>query len=384
MENKLRIVDGILIGCNNDMEKIEIPEGVTEIADMAFIYDMNIKSVVIPKTVKKIGYRAFCGCQSLTDVEIADGVKILGHYCFGGCTKLKTINLPKSVKSIGVGAFNECKILKTITIPDRITEIHEKTFNDCVKLECVNIPNNINTIGKSAFHNCSSLKNILIPDGVCEIHEDAFANSGLISVDFPKSLKRVGWYSFYNCYRLKEINFKYGVNLMICDGAFKNCPISKIKLPKSITYVGEDAFGFRKQTKSIKKGGKVTAYKAFHKHFVDMIDQKYDLYCLSRYYKEGETYVEPIAKLCNIGFHACLNPFDVFNYYNGSLENDMEIHEVTLEGCSGEMDNDSKICGTKITIGKKLSITDIAEIFNKQVENHFYNVKKITLKNKKL
>ena len=76
-------------------------------------------------------------------------------------------------------------------------------------------------------------------------------------------------------------------------------------------------------------------------------------------YKEGETYEEPKADLCEKGFHACLDPLDCLNYYNIC---DSVYREVELDDVSDQRDeDDTKVCGKKIRIGAKLSIKDIVK-----------------------
>ena len=78
--------------------------------------------------------------------------------------------------------------------------------------------------------------------------------------------------------------------------------------------------------------------------------------CRDFQYKEGETYeLNGEPKLCEKGFHACLNLIDVFNYYRGNIGQDIVVHEVELAGVSDERNTyDSKIVAKKITIGKRI------------------------------
>ena len=62
---KYEIIDGVGI----------IPEGTTEIENLAFLKCQNLKSVVIPNSVTKIGEYAFQGCTSLESIEIPNTVK---------------------------------------------------------------------------------------------------------------------------------------------------------------------------------------------------------------------------------------------------------------------------------------------------------------------
>lgn len=89
------------------------------------------------------------------------------------------------------------------------------------------------------------------------------------------------------------------------------------------------------------------AYKGFHK---DMICTPGNGTAFQ--YKEGETYEEPKADLCEGGFHACLDPLDCLSYYTLY---DSVYHEVELEGVSDQVDEcGTKVCGTKIKIGKRM------------------------------
>ena len=56
---------------------------------------------------------------------------------------------------------------------------------------------------------------------------------------------------------------------------------------------------------------KVIAYKGFNK----------DLTCRGFQYKVGKEYTEEKVSICNRGFHACENPFDVLNFYGDVLNN---------------------------------------------------------------
>ena len=56
------------------------------------------------------------------------------------------------------------------------------------------------------------------------------------------------------------------------------------------------------------------------------------------------------------GFHACTNPIDVFTYYPPATS---VYHEVELDDVSKGEEEDTKICGRKIKIGKQLNFNDM-------------------------
>ena len=90
-------------------------------------------------------------------------------------------------------------------------------------------------------------------------------------------------------------------------------------------------------------------YKGFNK----------DMTCRGFQFKEGETYEEQEAKLCEKGFHACENPLDCWGYYNMI---DGVFHEVELEGVTSEHNSDdTKVCAKKIKIGARLDMRGIVK-----------------------
>ena len=91
------------------------------------------------------------------------------------------------------------------------------------------------------------------------------------------------------------------------------------------------------------------AYKGFNK----------DMTCRGFQFEEGKTYEEKEASLCEKGFHACLNPLDVFGYYNPA---NSVFHEVELDDVDPARENDTKVCARKITVGARLSIHRLVEL----------------------
>ena len=96
-----------------------------------------------------------------------------------------------------------------------------------------------------------------------------------------------------------------------------------------------------------KKGiASVTAYyKGFDREFK----------CRGFQFEVGKTYEESKASLCSSGFHACENPVDVLSYYPPCTS---RYAIVELEGVSEQREKDSKVCATKITIVRELSIKE--------------------------
>ena len=98
------------------------------------------------------------------------------------------------------------------------------------------------------------------------------------------------------------------------------------------------------------------AYKGFNK----------DMTCRGFQYENGKTYEEPTAKLCDSGFHACIDPLDCFSYYAPGTS---VYREVELEDNGEREECDTKICGKKIAIGAEISLPGIIKAHAEYVKS---------------
>ena len=165
------------------IEKLVIPEGVTEIGADAFS-GSSLKEVVLPKTLRKIGDSAFRGTQ-LTKLTLPEGVTEIGSSAFSG-SSLKEVVLPSTLTKIGNSAFSGTQ-LTNMSVPSSVREIGSYAFNS-TPLEVINLPYGLQVIGSGAFRN-TKLETIEIPEGVTYLDDYTLANiPTLKSVYLPKSL----------------------------------------------------------------------------------------------------------------------------------------------------------------------------------------------------
>ena len=80
--------------------------------------------------------------------------------------------------------------------------------------------------------------------------------------------------------------------------------------------------------------------------------------CRDFQYEIGKTYKTDKAKLCECGFHACLNPRDVLGYY--PQYESSRYFKVKLSGKITKCDkSDTKVAATEITILEEININEI-------------------------
>ncbi len=214
-KNKTAIV---LYPRGNSATEYIIPDGVTSIANCAFLSCSNLESITISDSVTSVGIRAFSRCSDLTNIVIGNGIKVIGDYTFEDCTGLESIIIPRSVTSISGLAFNYCSNLKSFSV----AENNAFYSND----------------SNGVLFNKNKTKIIRYPDG-----------NTATEYTVPDSVKYIGDYAFSNCYSITSVVVPKTV-LQIGLGAFKGCNrLKEIALPfngysKETTFSAKDAFGY--------------------------------------------------------------------------------------------------------------------------------------------
>lgn len=81
-----------------------------------------------------------------------------------------------------------------------------------------------------------------------------------------------------------------------------------------------------------------------------------NLQCIDFQYKVGGEYETNTAILCEVGFHFCKNPLDVFHYYPPASSRYCIIE---ADEVSDEISDDSKRCAKKIKIIKEIGLNGL-------------------------
>ena len=96
------------------------------------------------------------------------------------------------------------------------------------------------------------------------------------------------------------------------------------------------------------KGKEVIAYKGM----------EFNMTCKGFHYEVGKSYKTDKVELCEIGFHACLNPIDVLEYYHKYISS--RYFKVKLSGEITKCDEiDTKVAATEITILEEITFNEL-------------------------
>lgn len=264
-DHDFTVEDGVLVKYTGTEAHVVIPENVTVIGERAFAGCEKLDTVTMPDTVIRVEPFAFMMCPWLYHVEFSKNLEFIGNGAFMGCESLKNVSLPDGLKALGEGVFQQCSRLLSIRIPETISEIPDSMFSECNALAAIHIPESISRVGEYAFSQCQSLISIEFPEGLDSIGESAFEDCiALKLVKIPRSLKCLENSAFKGCTSLVLIQFSEGAGECLIQtfedcvalktqnipegteelyGTFQGCSsLKKIKLPDSLTIVGEKAF----------------------------------------------------------------------------------------------------------------------------------------------
>ena len=151
---------------------------VTTIATGAFAAVPELRdrlsTIVIGDDVTEIQISAFAGCGALRRVELPEGLTAIADFTFLNCGSLQYINIPETVTSIGNQAFANCVKLKKITIPKGVGRFESRTFMNCTALKTLVLENptafNIDQV-PSAFEG-TTLTSIFVPHAAKQAYKD--------------------------------------------------------------------------------------------------------------------------------------------------------------------------------------------------------------------
>ena len=223
------------------IEKLVIPEGVTEIGAGAFS-GSSLKEVVLPRTLTKIGDSAFSGTQ-LKDMTLPTSVTTIGSRAFGSIDSLSSVVIPKNLSN-AYGAFEGSQHLKTIHFEEGITKIADGLFQGS-GISSINIPETVTEIGSRAFSN-TRITELYIPDSVTKLGGNSFGTdysndfNSLTKVSLPSELQSTSS-PFYGQNNLKEVELR-GNWKTIPGGLFSGTGIEKLVIPEGVTEIGAGAF----------------------------------------------------------------------------------------------------------------------------------------------
>ena len=283
-----RIASSAFVG--NQLKVIELPASLQYLGSSAFGNSSKLRVVKIKSnvghdkyydddTISPFSYRDYYSDEISKQrpesifVNFEGGVSKVSDYLFNGVTPVKSVTFKDNINltEIGAHAF-EGTSLTFLTLPDTVETLGEFAFGNINTLNSVNIPEKLTTADRAfaGSKKLNELRNkiegIRIPDGM-------FENTGLTTFIVPSGIKEIGKYAFRNnkstaiSFEGHQEGFKdviLPVGLTKIDSrAFESTEIDYYDIPDTVSEIGDGAFRFNPNLKSIKLPSELKALKGY-------------------------------------------------------------------------------------------------------------------------
>ena len=230
-------------GCTY-LQKAIIPDTVISIGTCAYRYCENLAESTYPKNWDSVPGNftyslygnIFYNCKKLERITVPEGVTDIPENAFRGCNYLKYIELPNGLKTVGQQAFEGCISLQRANLPDSVTSIGTCAYRYCENLIEFKYPKNLETIPGDwlyslygcILYDCKKIESVTVPEGVVTIPEDAFYGCNYLkNISLPSTIQNIGITAFKGCTVLEKLYLGYNIN-SIGKNAFSNCPVLTI------------------------------------------------------------------------------------------------------------------------------------------------------------
>lgn len=104
----------------------QIPDGVCKIEERAFM-QCKLSNVVFPASLRSIGCEAFY-MNEIESLQLNDGLRTIEDGAFNASSNLASVTLPSSLQYIGSYAFSQCFKLDSICLPEGVLHIDSWAF----------------------------------------------------------------------------------------------------------------------------------------------------------------------------------------------------------------------------------------------------------------
>lgn len=255
----LNIGDSAFNGCVY-LTEINIPDNVTTIGENAFRDTSSVRTLKLSNSLKSIGSRAFLECWSITNIStliLPNSLEEIGDEVFWPGT-IRELTIGENLKTIGENAFGVSQNIivdsNNTTFASKDGILYTKDYSKLLIYPSQNpttdlvLPEGLKTIN-STFSGNFSLQNLTIPSTVTEITESITYNTNITSLSVASD--NPIYDSRNDCNAIIETATNKLIagcaNTIIPESvttigknALRNCGITEISVPNSITKIESD------------------------------------------------------------------------------------------------------------------------------------------------
>ena len=209
----------------DEIEYLDLPEGLSSIGCYAFSGAKSIKDVVLPQSLWALYQYSFYKCAGIHTFAIGPKLAIIAQHALNGCHSLTSLKVPDNVTDIRFQAFDRipnveysagrkdkpaagarcvngvvedplvyednskttiaaCSAIATgyIRVLSGVKTINASAFYACLGVTAVELPNSAEKAGDRAFEGCDAMETLIIGSGLVETGMYAFSLKNLKNV----------------------------------------------------------------------------------------------------------------------------------------------------------------------------------------------------------
>lgn len=126
-----------------NISEITIPKSLNSVTNP--FEGSNLKIVYFETGIERVISNLFSSCTNLEKIDIPDSVTEIDSMAFWCCSNLKEVNLSNNLKTVGSNSFKNCTSLTSINLPESLTTLEIEAFVNAPLSEIV-IPKNTENI----------------------------------------------------------------------------------------------------------------------------------------------------------------------------------------------------------------------------------------------
>ena len=164
----LTCLPDVFENCKN-LEKVTLPDSITQIADYAFFGCSSLTEVKLPENLKYIGEGTFCCTPWLEKLKKTEKLVIFGTTLYYGQYAEGDVVIPDYVTGIFNDAFNNNKTMTSLTVPGSVQGIGKHIVAGADNLKKITLKNGVRGLGSECFVGAPNLEKIILPPSIEEI-----------------------------------------------------------------------------------------------------------------------------------------------------------------------------------------------------------------------
>ena len=228
--NGLFYKNDTLYAASLDLDEVEIPNNIKNIAVYAFTNHKFLKEITFSESLSTIDYEAFSGCNLLRKVVFSGDYPNIERTAFLGDAFFAYYPENKKNWNEGIYTYLDGNI-RWISIDEDIS--NEKICGINLKWEYNDLNATLSIIGHGDMFDYENenvpwneyknkIETVMLSEGVSSIGTHSFDGcTNLTNIYIPRTIKSIKNYALSDCTNLKSINFLAGA-ITISDNAFLN------------------------------------------------------------------------------------------------------------------------------------------------------------------